>query len=60
MVTKNIRNLNININGILMHIQRKKGTQNHSSMPPDPKGKRGEKGRNQCTVTKDFIQNLHA
>jgi hypothetical protein len=40
--------------------RRRKGTQNPSLMPPDPKGKREEKGRNARTVTKDSIQNLHA
>jgi hypothetical protein len=50
----NIINLNININGKLMHIQRRKGTKNPSPMPLDPKGKREEKGRKACTVTKDY------
>ena len=44
----------------LMQIQRRKGTQNPSPMPPDPKEKREENGRNAHTVTKDSIQNLHA
>jgi hypothetical protein len=42
MEGKNIRNINININGKFMHIQRRKGTQNPSPMPLNPKGKRGE------------------
>jgi hypothetical protein len=43
-----------------MHIQRRKGTKNLSTMPSDPKGKREEKGRNARTVTKDSIHNPHA
>jgi hypothetical protein len=39
---QNIINLKIKINGKLMHIRGRKGTQNPSLMPPDPKGKRGE------------------
>jgi hypothetical protein len=57
--TNNI-NLNIKINGNFMHIQRRKGTQNLSSMPRDLKGKREENGRNARTVTKVSIQNPHA
>jgi hypothetical protein len=60
MVAKNIRNIKTNISGNLMHIQRRKGTQNPSLMPPDPKEKREEKERNAHTVTKDSIQNPHA
>jgi hypothetical protein len=60
MEATNIRNIKININGKLMHIRRKKGTQNLSPMPPDPKEKRKEKDRNACTVTKDSIRNPHA
>jgi hypothetical protein len=60
MASKNIRNLKINIRGKLMHIQRRKGTQNPSPMPPDPKEKREEKERNAHIVTKDFIRNPHA
>jgi hypothetical protein len=60
MEATNIRNLKIKINENLMHIRRRKGTQNPSSMPLDPKGKREEKGRNARTVTKDSIQNPHA
>jgi hypothetical protein len=56
---KNVINLKININKNLMHIQKRKGTQNPSSMPSDPKWKREEKGRNAHTVTKDSIQNTH-
>jgi hypothetical protein len=42
MEDRNIINLNIKINGKLMHIRRRKGTQNPSPMTPDPKEKRGE------------------
>jgi hypothetical protein len=55
MTTTNIRNLKINISGNLMHIQRRKGTQNPSPMPPDPKEKREENERNEHTITKDSI-----
>jgi hypothetical protein len=60
MEATNIRNIRIKINENLMHIRRRKGTQNPSPMPSDPKGKRGEKGRNARIVTKDSIQNPHA
>jgi hypothetical protein len=60
MEAKNIRNLKIKISRNLMHIRRRKGTQNPSPMPPDPKEKREEKERNAHTVTKDSIRNLHA
>jgi hypothetical protein len=60
MAAKNIRNLKINISENLMHIRRRKGTQNPSPMPPDPKEKREEKERNAHTVKKDFIQNPYA
>jgi hypothetical protein len=60
MVATNIRNLKIKINEKLMHIRRRKGTQNLSPMPLDPKEKREEKGRNACIVTKDSIRNPHA
>jgi hypothetical protein len=56
----NIKNIKIKKKGNIMHIRRRKGTQNHSSMPPDPKGKREEKGRNVHTAIKDSIQNPHA
>jgi hypothetical protein len=59
MVATNIRNIKINISGNLMHIRRRKGTQNPSPMPPDPKEKREEKEINACTVTKNSIRNLH-
>jgi hypothetical protein len=59
MAATNIRNIKINISGNIMHIRRRKGTQNPSPMPPDPKEKREEKERNVHTVTKDSIQNLH-
>jgi hypothetical protein len=38
---------------------RRKGTQNPSTMPPDPKVEREEKGRNAPTSIKDSIQNPH-
>jgi hypothetical protein len=60
MEATNIINIKINISGKLMHIQKRKGTQNPSLMPPDPKDKNEEKERNAHTVTKDSIQNLHA
>jgi hypothetical protein len=41
-----------------MQIQRRKSTKNPSTMPPDPKVEREEKGRNAHTVIKDSIQNL--
>jgi hypothetical protein len=56
----NIRNIKIKEKGNLMEIRRRKGTQNPSPMPLDPKGKREEKGINVCTSTKDSIHNLHA
>jgi hypothetical protein len=59
MESTNIRNLKIKIRGNLMHIRRRKGTQNSSPMPPDPKEKREEKERNAHTVTKDSIRNPH-
>jgi hypothetical protein len=60
MEATNIINIKIKINTKLIHIQRRKGTQNPSPMPLDPKGKREEKGRNSRTFTKDYIRNLHA
>jgi hypothetical protein len=60
MEAKNIINIKINIRRNIMHIQRRKGTQNPSLMPPDPKEKREEKDRNAHAVTKDSIQNSHA
>jgi hypothetical protein len=51
----NIINKNIKEKGNLMPIQRRKGTQNPSPMPLNPKGKREEKGRNAHTITKDSI-----
>jgi hypothetical protein len=60
MAAKNIGNIKINISENLMHIRRRKGTQNPSVMPPDPKEKREEKERNEHTVTKDSIRNPHA
>jgi hypothetical protein len=59
MSAKNMINLNINGNGNIMHIQRRKGTKNPSPMPLDPKGKREENVRNVRIVTKDSIQNPH-
>jgi hypothetical protein len=58
-VTK-IRNLNTKIKGRDMQIQTRKGTQNPSTIPPDPKVEREEKGRNERIVNEDSIQNLHA
>jgi hypothetical protein len=60
VVVINIRNLNIKTKGKLMQIQRRKGTQNPSTMPLDPKVEREEKGRNVHTAIEDSIQNLHA
>jgi hypothetical protein len=60
MAATNIRNININISGKIMHIRRRKGTQNPSPKPLDPKEKREEKERNAHTVTKDSIRNLLA
>jgi hypothetical protein len=60
MEATNIINIKINRNRNLMHILKRKGTQNPSPMPPDPKGKREEKGRNVRIVTKDSIWNLNA
>jgi hypothetical protein len=42
-----------------MQIQIRRGTQNPSMMPPDPKVEREEKGRSALTSIKDSIQNLH-
>jgi hypothetical protein len=42
-----------------MKIQRRKGTQNPSTMPLDPKVEREEKGRNALTAIKYSIQNPH-
>jgi hypothetical protein len=55
----NIINLKIKTKGKLMQIRRRKGTQNPSTMPPDPKVEREEKGRNAHTAIKDSIQNPH-
>jgi hypothetical protein len=60
MAATNIRNLKIKISRNLMHIRRRKGTQNPSPMPLDPKEKREENERNARTITKDSIRNLHA
>jgi hypothetical protein len=46
MESINIRNLKINKKGKLMQIRRRKGSQNPSPMPPDPKVEREEKGIN--------------
>jgi hypothetical protein len=59
MAATNKKNIKIKISRNLMHIQRRKGTQNPSLMPPNPKEKRKEKERNAHTLTKDSIQNLH-
>jgi hypothetical protein len=53
----NIRNININKKGKHMKIQTRKGTQNPSMIPLDPKVEREEKGRNVFTSIKDSIQN---
>jgi hypothetical protein len=42
-----------------MKIQRKKVTQNPSTIPSDPKVEREEKGRNALTSIMDSIQNKH-
>jgi hypothetical protein len=55
----NIINININKKGNLMQIQRRKGTQNPSMTPLDPKVEREEKGRNAHASIKDSIQNMH-
>jgi hypothetical protein len=60
MAATNIRNLKIKISKKVMHIQRRKGTQNPSPMPLDPKEKREENERNAHTVTKVSIRNSHA
>ena len=56
----NIINIKKNTKGNHMQIQRRKGTQNPSMMPLDPKVEREEKGRNAHTAIKDSIWNLHA
>jgi hypothetical protein len=43
-----------------MQIRRRKGSQNLSTMPLDPKLEREEKERNVHTAIKDSIHNLHA
>jgi hypothetical protein len=55
----NIINLNTKTKGKHMQIQIRKGTQNPSTMPPDPKVERDEKGRNELTSIKGSIHNLH-
>jgi hypothetical protein len=40
-----------------MQILRRKGNQNPSTMPPDPKVESEEKGRNAHIAIKDSIQN---
>jgi hypothetical protein len=42
-----------------MKIQIRKGTQNPSMIPPDPKVEREEKGRNEFIVINDSIMNVH-
>jgi hypothetical protein len=55
-----IINININTKEIsIKYEEGRKGTQNPSTMPPDPKVEREEKGRNEHIVIKDSIQNLH-
>jgi hypothetical protein len=55
----NMKNLNINKKGKIMQIRRRKGTQNPSTMPPDPKVEREENERNAHIAIKDSIQNPH-
>ena len=55
----NIINLKTKTKVKHMQIQRRKGTQNPSTMAPDPKVEREDKGRNALTSIKDSIQNLH-
>jgi hypothetical protein len=45
--------------GRCLQIQRRKGTQNPSMIPLDPKVEREEKGINALTSTTDSILNLH-
>jgi hypothetical protein len=59
VVVINIRYLNTKKKGKHMQIQRRKGTQNPSMMPMDPKVEREEKGINAFISIKDSIQNLH-
>jgi hypothetical protein len=59
VVTK-IRNLKSNTKVRDMQIQRRKGTQNPSTIPLDTKVEREEKGRNELTANEDAIQNMHA
>jgi hypothetical protein len=54
-----IINLNKKTKGNHMQIQRRKGTQNPSTTPSDPKVQREEKGRNSLISIKDSIHNLH-
>jgi hypothetical protein len=42
-----------------MQIQIRKGTQNPSMIPLNPKVEREEKGRNSLTAIKDYIHNPH-
>ena len=56
---KHPETINGNVKNLSKKIRRK-GTQNPSPMPLDPKGKREEKGRNARTITKDSIHNSHA
>jgi hypothetical protein len=59
VVIINIRNLKKNKKGKHMKIQRRKGTQNPSMMPLNPKVEMEEKGRNSLTSINDSIQNAH-
>jgi hypothetical protein len=56
-----INNINLKTNTKLkdMEINRRKGTQNPSTMPLDQQGEREKKGRNALTAIKDSIQNPH-
>jgi hypothetical protein len=51
----NIINLKINTKGKLMQIQRRKGSQNPSTMPSDSKVESEEKGRNAHIAINDSI-----
>jgi hypothetical protein len=58
-VVINIINIKTKTKGKNMQIQRKKGTQNPSTMPPDLKVEREENGRNEINSINDSIQNPH-
>jgi hypothetical protein len=58
VVVIKIRNLKERTKKSHMQIQRRKGTQNPSMIPPDPKVEREEKGRNALTAIKDSLTNI--